>query len=301
MARDLTASVRQRLKNKADQEARPFNQVLQHYGLERWLYRLSRSTYADQLILKGAMLLLAEDLPLSRPTQDIDFLASLSNDLEAVRAAVASISSTPVEDDGLTFEADSTKTERISEAARYEGVRATVRGQLGTARLTVKIDLGFSDVVTPGPRELVCPTLLDFPAPRVLAYSLESAIAEKLESMVSLGEINTRMKDFFDVWALAETHGFDEARLRAAVQQTFSRRGTEPSAGEAFLAGEFPERPAVSQEWTRFLARTGLGEHAPADFQAVWEAIGVFLMPILEGGPEDRAWIPVHGWSAREA
>lgn len=138
----------------------------------------------------------------------------MSNDLEAVRAVIAEISSTEVEGDGLQFDAGSVQTERISLGARYEGVCANVRGQLGTARIVVRIDLGFSDVVTPGPRKLIYPTLLDFPAPELLGYSLESAIAEKVESMVTLGEINSRTKDFFDVWALSRTHAFDRVQLK---------------------------------------------------------------------------------------
>lgn len=292
----IAASVRQRLKNKADEEGRPFSQVLQHYALERWLYRLSRSTHAERLILKGAMLLLAEELPLSRPTRDLDFLAEMSNDLEAVRAVIAEISSTEVEDDGLQFDADSVQTERISLDARYEGVCANVRGQLGTARVVVRIDLGFSDVITPGPRRLVYPTLLDFPVPELLGYSLESAIAEKVESMVILGEINSRMKDFFDVWALSRTHAFPRAQLKVAIERTFARRGTELDAAKAFLASDFASRQGVAEQWQRYLKRTGLADVAPASLGELWVRLREFVEPVFGDGVADGNWSPRDGW-----
>jgi len=294
----IAASIRQRLKNAADQAGRPFNQVLQHYGLERWLYRLSRSVHAERLILKGAMLLLAEELPLSRPTRDLDFLAKMSNDLEAVRAVIAEVSSTEVEDDGLHFDAKSVQTERISMGARYEGVCAIVRGQLGTARVVVRIDLGFSDVITPGPRRLVYPTLLDLPAPQLLGYSLESAIAEKVESMVTLGEINSRMKDFFDVWALSRTHVFERSVLKAAIERTFERRGSELEAAKVFLSSDFASRPRVGEEWQSYVKRTGLDDVAPASLGELWGRLREFVEPVFGDEGAGASWSPTRGWES---
>lgn len=178
------ASVRQRLLNLAKASGRPFNEVLQHYALERWLYRLSRSEHAERFVLKGALLLRVWDVAVGRPTRDIDLLARTSNDLDSVRTVVEAICGTSVEDDGMEFDSNSVTTERISEDADYEGVRATFGGSLGTARCPMQIDMGFSDVVTPRPVEIDYPTILDLPAPHLRAYIPAPGNALGIESAI---------------------------------------------------------------------------------------------------------------------
>jgi len=151
------ASVHQRLLNLARTNGRPFNELLQFYAIERFLYRLGQSQYRDRLVLKGALMLLVWKTPMTRPTRDIDLLGRISNDLESVRSVVADICRKVVEDDGLVFDPSTVTTERIAEDADYEGVRARFQGHLGKARIAMQIDLGFSDVITPAPVSISYP------------------------------------------------------------------------------------------------------------------------------------------------
>lgn len=193
------------------------------YALERWLYRLSLSPHADQFVLKGALMLVVWRIPTTRPTRDIDLLARTSNNLDAVRELVAEICSTPVQGDGLSFDAEKVTTTRIAEDALYEGVRATFPGAIGSTKVAIQLDLGFSDLITPGPDRITFPCLLGQAPPVLAAYNRETAIAEKYEAMVKLGELNSRMKDFFDIWALAQSGPFAGAVLSATIRQIFSK------------------------------------------------------------------------------
>jgi hypothetical protein len=199
---NLAASIRQRLLNKARETGRPFNEILQYFAIERFLYRLATSPHADKFVLKGALMFTAWQAPLSRPTRDIDLLGLTNNSIDAIVAMTQTICTQAVEPDGLTFEPEGVEGERIVEGADYEGVRVRFRGSLGTARITMQLDIGFGDVVIPQPVMVEYPTILPLSAPRLRGYSRESAIAEKFEAMIKLGILNSRMKDFFDVWLL---------------------------------------------------------------------------------------------------
>jgi len=198
--RDLGASVRERLLNRARSQTRPFQELLQYYAMERFLYRLSRSRYSEKFILKGALLLTAWRAPLSRSTMDIDLLGRTSNDLEHIRTLVGEVCAMESQPDGIEFDAKSVKAARIKEDAEYEGVRVRFHATLACARISMQIDIGFGDVVTPSAIEIKYPTLLEFPAPVLLAYPKETVIAEKLEALTALGTLNSRMKDYFDLW-----------------------------------------------------------------------------------------------------
>lgn len=197
--KNVGASVHQRLKNASKESKRSFNDLVQYYAQERWLYRLSQSRHENLFILKGALMLVAWRAPILRATRDIDLLARTGNDLESIKSIVSEIYQTEVEEDGVVFDPESVTTIRIAEDADYEGVRASFTGRLTTTQLAMQIDMGFSDVVTPGPVEINYPAILDYPAPVLRAYNRETAIAEKFEAMISLGRLNSRMKDFFDV------------------------------------------------------------------------------------------------------
>ena len=197
---NIAASVHQRLKNAAVDSGRTFNDLAQYYALERWLYRMSRSPHSSLFILKGALMLVAWQAPILRATRDIDLLARTSNNLDHIKKLVAEICTQEVPDDGLIFDPGSVATTRISEDADYEGVRVQFEGRLATAKLPMQIDMGFSDVVTPSPVEITYPTILAYPAPILRAYNRETAIAEKFEARVSLGILNSRRKDCFDIW-----------------------------------------------------------------------------------------------------
>jgi nucleotidyltransferase AbiEii toxin of type IV toxin-antitoxin system len=251
--RNLPASVRQRILNRAKSDRRPFNELLQYYAMERFLYRLSQSAHADRFILKGALMLRVWHSPELRPTMDIDMLGKTSNKEADIIVQIRDILSMDVEADGLAFDADSIQAERIIEDADYEGIRIRFRGALDSARINMQVDIGFGDVVYPEPEESELPTMFDSPAPRLLCYSRESSIAEKFEAMVKLGVLNSRMKDFYDIWLLSRQFDFDGAKLAEAIRLTFERRGTAlPTEIEAFTK---PFIDAKQTQWTTFWKR----------------------------------------------
>ena len=204
--KNLAASVHRRLLDKARHSGRPFNELLQYFVMERFLYRLSRSKYAKNFVLKGALMLnVWETASLPRPTLDIDFLARrIGNDVDSIVRAVREICDQPVDADGITFDPSTVQGEQIAKEAEYEGVRAHLKGRLGNARLSIQVDVGFGDVVIPAEEKTTYPTILDFPAPHLRAYSMESTVAEKFEASVRHGDVNSRMKDFFDIWFLSQ-------------------------------------------------------------------------------------------------
>lgn len=277
--KNIGASVHQRLKNVSKESGRSFNDLVQYYALERWLYRLSQSGYENVFILKGALMLVAWRAPILRATRDIDLLARTSNDLDGIKHIIAEICRTDVPDDGVLFDPESVTTTRIAEDADYEGVRATFAGILATTRLSMQIDMGFSDVITPGPVGISYPTILDYPAPVLRAYNRETAIAEKFEAMVSLGRLNSRMKDFFDVWLLANTSDFSGADLSAAILATFRKRETELTAAPQAFEDDFA--PSKQSQWAGFLKRMRPSE-APSTFSDAVAAVRVFLQPVHE-------------------
>jgi predicted nucleotidyltransferase component of viral defense system len=298
--KNVGASVHQRLKNAAKESGRSFNDLVQYYALERWLYRLSQSRHKNLFILKGALMLVAWRAPILRSTRDIDLLARTSNDLEAIKSTVSEICKTEVEEDGVVFDSESVATIRIAEDAEYEGVRATFTGRLVTTRLAMQIDMGFSDVVTPGPVEINYPAILDYPAPVLRAYNRETAIAEKFEAMISLGRLNSRMKDFFDVWMLAQTLDFHGADLTAAVLATFRNRETEFAATPHVFEKDFALDASKQSQWTGFLKRMRPSEAPPA-FPDTLASIRMFLEPIhlslQSGAAFDRAWKHPGPWT----
>lgn len=297
--KNVAASVHYRLLNIAKESNRRFSDVLQHYVLERWLYRLSRSAYKGRLILKGALLLTAWKAPVTRPTRDIDLLGRVSNDLDAVRVMMAEIITTPVEEDGVIFDPATVVTERIAEDADYLGVRARFHAHLGNTRIAMQIDIGFSDVVTPGPIPMNFPTIFEQPAVQLLTYNRESVIAEKFEAMVKLGELNSRMKDFFDIWLLATHFPFDGPGLRAAVQATFAQRQTAMMTAPQCLTERFARDPVKDVQWKAF-ARRGLLTNHPTDFGDVVGRVRAFLQPIAVAISANRSfsgqWPPGGPW-----
>jgi predicted nucleotidyltransferase component of viral defense system len=199
--RDLGASVRQRLLNQSRAQNRPFQELLQYFVMERFLYRLAESPHADRFILKGALLLTAWRAPLSRPTMDIDLAGRIDNRLHHIKTIVSAVCSVVVDSDGIEFNRDSIS--RIKEDADYEGVRVQFHATLAKAQIAMQLDIGFGDVITPGPAEVVYPTLLDFPASVLRAYPRETVVAERLEAITVLGLLNSRMKDYYDLALLS--------------------------------------------------------------------------------------------------
>lgn len=299
MTKNNSASVRARLTNRARESRRPFQEVLQHYGLERFLFRLAQSPHRGRFVLKGALLLNAWGAPLSRPTGDIDFLGYVENDIPVIESIVRDVCSLAVQEDGLVFDSETVSGRRIKEDADYQGVRITFTGFLDRARIPMQLDIGFGDVVHPRADEQSYPTLLDLPAPRLRMYPRETVVAEKLEAMVHLGTLNSRMKDFFDVWLLSRQFDFVGHDLALAIQKTFAHRGTrldpEPVAlTPAFTSDELPQK-----QWAAFLRRSQL-EHAPNALEQLREPLRDFLLPplraLVEGRSFEERWPTAGPW-----
>lgn len=281
LPKNIAASVRQRLLDKARETGRPFNELLQYFAMERFLYRLSRSPYANKFVLKGALMLMVWEAPLSRPTMDIDLLGRIDNNIETIVEVIRQICRHEVEPDGIVFDVTDIEAENIAEDADYEGIRIRFRGSLDTARFIIQLDIGFGDVVIPSPEPTNYPTLLDLPAPRLRGYSRESTIAEKFEAMVKLGILNSRMKDFFDIWLMLRQFDFEGPILAEAISKTFSTRGTRIQAKPIALARAFGEDPEKAAQWRGFIRKNRLKD-VPQNFAEVITAIAAFLTPIAE-------------------
>lgn len=253
------ASIRARLLNRARADDMDFNLMLTRFALERLLYRLSISTWSDQFLLKGALLFdLWFDQP-QRPTRDIDLLGFGSTELAHLRAVFRDICGQSCED-GIVFDQTSVRVAEIRKDANYDGVRITLLGVLDNARCAVQVDVGYGDAVTPAPERVLFPLLLDdLPQPALRAYPVYTVVAEKYQAMVSLGIANTRMKDYFDLWILAQHAEFDRNTLSQAIAATFERRGTLlPIDAPLGLSVAFAGDPVKRQQWKAFLSKNKL-------------------------------------------
>ena len=292
---DLAHSIRQRLQNKAQATGRPFQEIFQYFVMERFLYRVCRSRHADKFVLKGALMFTAWQAAQFRPTRDIDFLGRTGNDPEEIAAAFRDICRMETEPDGLRFDADSLEANVIKEDADYEGVRVTFVAYLENARFAMQIDVGFGDVTIPDPSMTDYPTLLDLPAPRLKGYGRETVVAEKFEAMTKLGMLNSRMKDYFDLWSLSRQFDFDGAALAKAFVATFQHRGTPMSAMPTALSPQFAADATKQTQWAAFVRKTRLPD-APSELSAVVDTLGRFLSPVAEAIASRNA--TSKGWKA---
>ena len=225
--KNIVASVKGRLLHIARTEGKNHQLLLLRYFQERFLFRLSRSRYNPNFCLKGAAFLYALEGERSRATKDIDFLGMHINSApQSLRRALTEICAISHQEDGVTFDMDSLSTEDIVKDGNYQGVRIGITAHLDRTKQRLKIDIGFGDTVVPAPMEMAYPVILEMDAPVLFAYSIESTIAEKFEAMIDLAEVNTRMKDFYDVYHLLKNHQVDPKTLEQAIQQTFRRRET---------------------------------------------------------------------------
>jgi len=277
--RNIGASVRARLLSRAHAEHLDFQVLLTRYALERVLYRLSMSEHRNRFILKGAMLFSVWVNAPFRPTRDLDLLGYGDNDVNAIADAFRSICAQPVVDDGVEFDIAALKAAPIREDLEYAGVRVRTSAIIDRARMPVQIDVGFGDAVTPAPVQIDYPVLLDMPAPRLRAYPVETVVAEKFEALVTRGIVNSRLKDYYDLWMIARTFELKASSLAEAARRTFERRGTPlPNVPPAGLTDEFPT--AWAPQWRTFLRRERLAP-APEDFAAVISDVRRFLMAIV--------------------
>jgi hypothetical protein len=297
--KNIVASVHQRLLNKAKESSRPFNELLQYFAIERFIYRLSKSPNADKFILKGALMFFVWCGPASRPTMDIDLLGKIDNRLEVISAAIKEACLMDVEADGISFNAETVEAVRITEDAEYEGVRVRVQGGLGNARVSIQIDIGFGDVIVPNPSTVSYPAILDFPTPIFKGYTMESTIAEKFQAMVKLGVLNSRMKDFYDIWVLSRTFDFKGKILAEAVEKTFEKRNTPVTLDAALFDPSFGKDGGKNVQWQGFIRKTKL-VNAPESFEEVMDAVKFFLEPfaasIIERRNFNSNWIAPGPW-----
>lgn len=281
-------SVKERLKNYAKKNNRIVQDIFTVYVLERTLYRISVSDYRDKFTLKGGILLyglFAEDF--TRATTDIDLLgAKISNEAENMKAVFEEIFSQEC-DDPIVFRMDTLKVSNITEFKEYHGLNVSILAFLDRTRIPVSIDIGFGDIVYPDRVEMEYPTLLDDDPAKMYAYSIESTIAEKFEAIVSLGEANGRMKDFYDICSISGKRDMDGALLQAAIIETFHHRNTGFEEIVAFDEG-FCEDPLRASRWRGFLKQKNV--LAPIDFTDAIETIQKFLNPVIQAIREDNSF-----------
>jgi predicted nucleotidyltransferase component of viral defense system len=274
MNKDLAASVRARLLNIAKAQRADFNQVLVRFALERILYRLSQSAHADHFLLKGALLFtLWYDMP-HRTTRDADLLGFGASDLESIAQTFRDIASVEVED-GITFDPASVSVEEIRKDAGYAGARVLITGEIAKARCKTQIDIGFGDVVTPGPVHAVYPVLIaDLPAPRLRTYPVYTVISEKLHAIALLGMTNSRLKDYLDLWVLLDREALNANTLARAIAATFLRRGTPvPAVLPIGLTDEFATDVSRQAMWHAFLKKNEIAMNSLTDVVAKLRAI----------------------------
>lgn len=299
--KNVPASIRYRLLTLAKTTNRPFQELLQYYAMERFLYRLSKSAHAQKYILKGALMLRGLKAPEMRPTKDIDFLGRTSNREDNIESQMKDILSVSIENpDGIVFYPDTIKVETITEKNTYEGLRVLFVAELSGAIVHMQIDIGFGDVIYPHAAVIDFPTLLPMEAPILSSYTKESLIAEKFEAMISLGILNSRMKDIYDIWYLIEHFSFDFPVITQAIFRTFDNRNTQlRSSPECFLEDYIAEKQIQWRAFVRKLAR----EDILLDIEPVMTRLQQFFDPVIgsitgnEYVHSITRWDPEGGWT----
>jgi len=301
---NVAESVHARLRNAARERRRPFDEVFHYFAMERFLYRLSQTDHVSRFVLKGALMFVVWDVPAGRPTRDIDLLGIGDPAPESVAGVMKDACLEDGGGDGLEFDPSSVEAARIRLDAEYEGVRAVVRGNLGAARVRIQVDVGFGDATTPAPELMDYPVILDLPSPRLRGYAKESVVAEKFEAMVARGSVNSRMKDFYDVWFLSRTFDFDGVLLGRAIRDTFARRGSDVSGELLPLSDEFAEGAEKAVQWAAFVRKMRLSNLAPHKFGDVVRGLRGFLDPVAaglsDGGEFRDKWTAPGPWEPTE-
>jgi len=300
----VPASVFERLRNLARERGTDVNALLVQYAVERLLYRMSESGYGDQFILKGAMLFRLWMGSLHRPTQDVDLLGfgdTQPDQLIATFQEILRAFDDP--QDGMTYDSDAITATEIREVQDYPGVRVRIPALLGNARVVVQVDVGFGDAVTPEAQVHEFPTLLGHEAPHIHAYPQETSIAEKLEAIASIGLVNSRMKDYYDILIMSQRFAFDGQTLANAIRATFERRDTPiPDGSPEGLGDEFANDAMKQAQWKAFIKRSQLTD-APDELPVVVHLIRLFLeQPLIAASSGDLFaydWNTTQEWIGR--
>lgn len=282
MAKNIGHSIKARLLNASDHNNRRYQQLLVRYMQEGFLRRLSMSPYSRKFILKGGALLYAFDEFLPRPTLDIDFMGTgISNDKSSIIDAFKEIAEITVEDDGVVFTPDSIDASDIAVEKKYPGVRITVEAHLDTVVKELTFDIGFGDVIKPRPLSMEYPVIFpEMNAPKLIAYSLETVVAEKFQTMIDRGVANSRMKDYYDLYRIILSHKFDEDDLMSAIIATFDNRKTEYIPNHQLFSDEFANNPLLIQRWSNY--RRKLEDIKEVSFDTVMRVIRNFMRPYWE-------------------
>jgi predicted nucleotidyltransferase component of viral defense system len=278
------ASIKSRLTNIAQKEKQTYQLILIRYFTERLIYRLSISDFKNHFCLKGGALLYAFEQETSRPTMDLDLLGlHISNEQLKLKTVFQTISQIACEVDSVIFLSDAITTSEIQKEGRYLGIRLKIEGRLGNIRQMLQVDIGFGDIVTPAPIEMTYPTLLSMPSPQIMAYSIETVIAEKFDAMINLATQNTRMKDFYDVFRLLQNDSYREDVLIDAISNTFQQRATPFEKNPVVFTQDFAENAKRLFQWNTFLRK--MNKHVTLediDFRTVMAVIIERLKPIYD-------------------
>lgn len=280
-SKDYGKSVKAKLLNLSKAEGVPYQPLLIRYVQERLLYRLAQSKYKNRFYLKGGVLLYAHEQLNARPTLDIDFLGnSINNDKKIIEEAFSEICSISYKEDGTVFDTDSIETKEINENRVYKGIRLHVTAQLDTVRQKIAMDIGFGDVIIPEPQELEYPLLLDgLSVVSIIAYSLETVVAEKFQAMIELSKNNSRMKDFYDLYTLLHNKTLDNYMLEKAIHATLKNRGTVYEENHPLFSDDFPKNLWFQMLWKAFIRKIGKTE---PNFETAVSLIKERLFPYWE-------------------
>ncbi len=273
-------SIKAKLKNQAYNSGRTMQDMLMSYGLERTVYRISVSPYAEKLTLKGGIFLYALfEGAFSRATTDIDLLAGgVHNEAENIKEIFKEIFSIEA-NDALRYDLSTLDVDFITEFKKYHGVKVFVMAYLEKTRIPISIDIGFGDVIYPERVLMEFPVLLEsMEHPKVYVYSIASVIAEKFEAIVSLGYANSRYKDFYDIYVLILKYNFDGSELMKAVKETFQHRNTKLEDIVAFEDGFV--NAVRKKQWHAFVKKKRAMVFVEAE--DVIELIKIFMKPIIE-------------------
>lgn len=279
-------SNRDKLLNLAKQtKGTDYNLILLRFVQERFLYRLSLSAYRENFFLKGGALLFAHDRFAARPTRDMDFLGDrISRDKENIKRIMLEICSIACEEDGVTFDCGEEEIwlEDITVEKEYNGTRVHMTAHMDTIVQPFSIDVGFGDVIVPEPVNLDYPLLLeDLPEVNVAAYSLETVVAEKFQTMIDRGTINSRMKDFFDVYTILKSGKVDSGLLKEAVVEVFENRGTKADPNSVVFSDGFAQDQMRQTMWKAYLKKIKYKAELP--FTDVMAVVREVLRPMLGG------------------
>lgn len=298
--KNIPASILARLRNQSEIMERPYAEILQYFAMERFLYRLSKTKYAEKFVLKGGLLFYVWNLTLRRPTRDIDFRGYVSSDSNNLLKIISTVIEESNPEDGIVFDQQSVSVEETQIDADYLGIRVKLTALLERTRIPLQIDIGFSDELASKAEIIEYPNILpDLKTTQMKSYPKEAVVAEKFHAMVRHAELNSRMKDYYDLWLLLKTFEFESTSLQKAIETTFKKRETDlPTERPAALTVEFA---AINQAtWDNFLAKAKLETPESMDFTNIIEGIWNFIQHPLQtsvaGKTLNRKWFPSKGW-----